>query len=442
MTRAVASDAIGLEPPNVASRGMAVALVALVGVLLAWALAARLDIVVTAPGRLAPASQVKPVQAMEAGLVREVLVREGARVVAGQVLVRLDATTSAADAHAAAQDLALRQLTARAIDAVLQGRTMMPMPGDDATQFARVQAQFSARTRALEDSVAQEESALRRAESELASALPLRDKLAATLPIVQQNAEAFDQLHRAGFIGELMRNDKRRELVEREQDLKAQEVALLTLEAAVEQSRRRIRQLRSTFRSQLMNELVETLAAAQRLEMELTKQDFRAAQTELRAPFDGVVQQVAAVTPGTVAASGATLFTIVPDDETLVAEVALANADVGFVVPGQAAQIKVAAYPFQKYGMLTGHVIHLSADAADPQSAARTVGLAAGQTPPLAYRATIALSSNGLRAPHGETLRMTPGLAVTAEIHQGRRSVMEYLLSPVTRIANDAARER
>jgi HlyD family secretion protein len=115
---------------------------------------------------------------------------------------------------------------------------------------------------------------------------------------------------------------------------------------------------------------------------------------------------------------------------------------VGFVVPGQAAQIKVAAYPFQKYGLLTGHVVHLSADAADPQSAARAVGLAAGQTPPLAYRATIALSSNGLRPPHGETLRMTPGLAVTAEIHQGRRSVMEYLLSPVTRIANDAARER
>ena len=92
--------------------------------------------------------------------------------------------------------------------------------------------------------------------------------------------------------------------------------------------------------------------------------------------------------------------------------------------------------------MLAGHVVHLSADAADPQSTARVVGISAGQTPPLAYKATLALERGALRAPDGSELRLAPGLAITAEIHQGRRSVMEYLLSPVMRIANDAARER
>ena len=442
MLSAAGSHAASLPPPTPAARAMAVALVALVAVVLAWASAARLDIVVSAPGRLVPASQVKPVQAPEAGIVREVLVREGERVVAAQLLVRLDATTSAADARAVSQELALRQLTVRANDSTLRDRTMALVTGDDAAQYSRVHAQFAARIRALEDAVAQEESALRRAESERVGALQLRDKLAVTLPIVRQNGEAFEQLHRAGFIGELMVNDKRRELLEREQDLKAQDAALQSLEAATEQARRRIRQLRSAFRSQLTGELVESVAAVQRLETEMTKHDFRAAQTELRAPFDGIVQQVTSITPGAIVASGAVLFTIVPEDEALVAEVALANADAGFVAPGQAAQIKLAAFPFQKYGMLTGRVLHLGADAADPQSTARSIGITAGQTPPLAYKATIALEGRGLRAVEGTDLRLAPGLALTAEIHQGRRTVMEYLLSPVLRITNDAARER
>ena len=442
MMGATGAGGVVLEPPGSAVRGMTVALVALVAVLLAWALAARLDIVVSAPGRLVPASQVKPVQALETGIVREVLVREGDRVAATQLLVRMDATTSSADAHAVAQELGLRQLTVRAIDAALRDRSMAPAPGDDAVQYARVNAQFAARLRALDDAVAQEESALRRAESERAGALQLRDKLSATLPLVRHNSDAFEQLHRAGFIGELMVNDKRRELLEREQDLKAQEATVQSLEAATEQSRRRIRQLRSAFRSQLTGELVEAVAAVQRLEMELTKHEFRATQTELRAPFDGVVQQVTAVTPGAIVGAGAVLFTIVPEDEALVAEVTLANADAGFVARGQMAQIKLAAFPFHKYGLLSGRVVHLSADAADPQSAARAVGVAAGQTPPLAYKATLALDDKGLRAPDGSELRLATGMALTAEIHQGRRTVMEYLLSPMRRIANDAARER
>lgn len=116
---------------------------------------------------------------------------------------------------------------------------------------------------------------------------------------------------------------------------------------------------------------------------------------------------------------------------------------------GQIAQIKLAAYPFQKYGMLSGTVVHLSADAAETgkQEGARA-GLAAagsdsGAAPNVAfYKARVQLQQQTLKSPAGKELVLTPGMQVVAEINQGKRTVLEYLLSPVGKAVREAGRER
>ncbi|MDZ7653417.1 MAG: hypothetical protein U5L03_13140 [Burkholderiaceae bacterium] len=128
-----------------------------------------------------------------------------------------------------------------------------------------VSQQFTARRQALADAIAQEDQTAARARHDRAAAQQVREKLAATLPSYRQSAESFTKLHSEGFVGELMANDKRRELIEREQDLKAQEATLQALEAAIAQSDSRITQLRSQFRSQLLSERVEAEAAVSRL---------------------------------------------------------------------------------------------------------------------------------------------------------------------------------
>jgi HlyD family secretion protein len=127
--------------------------------------------------------------------------------------------------------------------------------------------------------------------------------------------------------------------------------------------------------------------------------------------------------------------------EPLQAEVQLHNEDVGFVSVGQLAKVKVAAYPFQKYGLLDGRVILVSADAADPKQQQQPPQQP-GQ-PQLNYRAIVQIDTPVLTsAATGEKLTLNPGMAVTAEVQQGRRSVIEYLLSPVKKVAQEAARER
>ncbi len=356
------------------------------------------------------------------------------------------ASLGGADREQPANELARKRLTVRAIDASLSDHPLADRPlafdnSDPSHLTSQVSQQFTARRQALLDAIAQEDQTAARARHDRAVAQQVRDKLAATLPSYRQSAESFTKLQNDGFVGELMANDTRRELIEREQDLKAQEATLQALDAAIAQSQSRITQLRSQFRSQLLGERVDAEATVSRLAQEIAKAGFRSGLLEVRAPVAGTVQGLTTTTLGAVVQAGAQLLSVVPQGDVLRAEAVLANDDIGFVQVGQTAKVKLAAYPFQKYGLLEGKVVSLSADAVEPNEAAKATG-STYAAPQLAYKAVIELDAQNLKLPHGEQLKLTPGMAATIEIHQGRRTVMEYLLSPVQRVTSEAGRER
>jgi HlyD family secretion protein len=122
----------------------------------------------------------------------------------------------------------------------------------------------------------------------------------------------------------------------------------------------------------------------------------------------------------------------------------VSNDDIGFVRAAQPARIKLAAFQFQKYGMIEGAVAQVSADATEaPNPNTRSGGLAGRDRPagPLAFRTLVDLNDQHL-ASDGHQYALAPGMQVIAEIHLGRRSVMEYLLSPVQKAFHEAGRER
>jgi HlyD family secretion protein len=158
----------------------------------------------------------------------------------------------------------------------------------------------------------------------------------------------------------------------------------------------------------------------------------------LKAPQAGLVKDLATHTAGTVLAPGTIVLTLVPLDVPLLAEVWVNNMDAGFVQPGQKARVKLATYPFQKYGLLDGKIRHVSADAQDKSAIADGTPKS---LPELAYRALVELETDVLESA-GQRLKLAPGMAVTAEVHLGTRTVLEYLLSPIRKVAAEAARER
>ena len=440
-----------LSPPSRLPRVVVLGLASLVLCLLAWSFRAELDIVATAQGRLVPVSYTKVVQPAEAGVVSEILVKDGDAVKAGQVLLRLDARLSQNDVQAQGQDVAIKRLTLQRVEAELaalggagsligsveaQAAAFLPQASTGSPALAaQVQAQYQARRQSFADALAQETQSLEKARAELLAAEQVLSKLKQILPIYAQSAEAYDKLQKEGFVGEVAANEKRRDWLEKSQDLKAQASTLVSLQATVAQSEKKLAGLRSTYRSQLENERMETQTQLAKSAQELDRSTIRSGLLEIRSPTDGVVEDLAFTSKNAVVQAGALLMNIVPQAEALQAEVLLANDDVGFVVVGQRAQIKIAAFPFTKYGLLEGRVIHVGADASDPKQNNTP------QAAALTYRALVKLDSQSLVA-SGAVLALGSGMAATAEIHQGKRTVMAYLLSPVLKVRAEAARER
>jgi HlyD family secretion protein len=418
---------------------------ALFAVMLIWASFAKLDIVAVAEGQLVPQTAVKIVQPAENGIVREILVVEGDEVKKGQVLVRLDPTVVRADNRSVQGQLALKRLELKRVEAQLAGRSLTRATDDDPAIFSQVQADASARVRTHADAVRQEEATALRMESELLSARETLSKLERTLGSYQRSAEAYAKLAKDQLVGSLAADEKQREYLERQQDLKSHQAYVASLDASLQSQQARLAQLRSGYRSELQAERLQLASEVARLSDEVEKQGYREGLLELRAPQDGVVKDLATTTVGAVVEPGTVLLNLVPVGEPLVAEVYIQNQDIGFVREGQAVRVKLSAYPFTKYGMLEGTVATVSADATrsapSGSSDSRREGETAGSSRTSPFRARVRLATQELPS-LGRPLAIAAGMQVQAEIRQGDRTVMEYLISPVVGVASNAGGER
>jgi hemolysin D len=421
-------------PPSPLPRRLLYALLALIGVLAVALFAGQLDVVVIADGRLVPRTLLKIVQPADAGVVREILVDEGMAVVAGQPLLRLDARLADADLRAHRIELAQRLLQLRRLDAELDDHRLERHPDDPDDLFTRAVAQLEANRAAYGDAVAHAKAQVARIRQELSAAIEVQEKLSRTVPIAQTMAVRYDRLRQEGFVSELFALERERDRIEREQDLRAQHHTVRALRASLEQATRQHAQVVSNHRRQLHADRSEANAQAARLREELDKQLVRREHVELTSPQAGVVKELAIRTVGTVVSAGTVLVTLVPAGDALEAEVIVRNEDTGFVRAGQRAQLKIGAFPFQKYGLVEAEVLRIGPDATEPNTS-RT----SGDDPQLAggYRARLALS-----AFDGSRLLLTPGMFVSAEIHLGHRAVFHYLLAPVQKAWHEAARER
>ena len=427
-------------PSPLGRRVLGTSLVFLVAVLL-WATFGRLDIIAVADGKLVPDTYVKIVQPIDSGVVKEILVKEGEEVKTGQVLMRMDAMLSESDLKSLTADDKNKRIALRRIDAQLAGAPFTRRADEPAELFVQVFAQYLANRQAYENALAQERATLEKAQHDLAAAEQVQKKLAQTLPHFRAQEAAYEKLTNDGFAGRLMYTDKQRERIEHEQDLRAQESTIASAQSLIAQEEKKIAQISADYRRQLQTERVDIAAQLEKAEQELAKQEHRQEYLELRAPQDGVVKDLATHTAGTVTSPGTILMTLVPKDEKLRAEVWVKNDDIGFVHKAQPVKIKLATFTFQKYGMLQGEVAHVSADSADQSAAPATQGPAKSSGEPLAYRTLVNLKHQFLEV-DGEIFRLAPGMQVSAEIHLGTRTVLEYLLSPVRKAFHEAARER
>lgn len=438
--------AIQESPPAPLPRAVMYTVTALTVLLVLWAVIGRLDVVASADGRLVPRTYIKIVQPADAGIVQEILVREGEGVRAGQVLLRMDRKEAQADSDTLAMTLALKSLQLRRIDAELTAGPLQHRSGDPDDLYQQVQAQYFDHRHSYENALGQARDSLHRAQEDLQSGKETLEKLRKLNPSLKSQSESYEDLGKDGYAAQVLVNEKERLYLENDQDLRSQESKVASLEAAVAEAREQVRQTTSKFRSDLQNERVQAEGEYRKLQQDFIKQVHKTDLLELRAPQSGIVKDLSTHTVGTVVSAGTVLLSLVPEHEALMAEITIHNEDVGFVQVHQPVQVKLAAYPFQKYGMLRGVVSQVWPDAteSDGRTSERNPGKAnesANDAHGHGYRALINLDSQSLKRGPTE-LRLIAGMEVIAEIDEGRRTLLQYLLSPVQKTLQESAHER
>jgi hemolysin D len=364
-------------------------------------------------------------------------------VQAGQILMRMDMKLAEADAKTIGNDLGLRSLQLRRIDAELSGKPLSRKHDDSDDLFRQVSAQYRDHQQSFRDTLGQAREALKKSQREYDSAREVLSKLEQTTPILKQQADAYADMGKEGYMALLTARDKQREYLEKLQDQQAQKATVASLEAAINQVQKQVDQITSKYRSDLQNERIEAEGQHRKLQQDWVKQEYKNGLLELKASQTGIVNDLDTHTIGTVVSPGTVLLSIVPENEPLVAEVMVKNNDVGFVYLNQKVKLKLAAYPFEQYGMLDGFVSNIGPDSseADPSTQSSRQSQDKQQAQTSNYKARIDLGSQTLEA-EGKKMKLVPGMQVVAEINQGTRTVMRYLLSPVTKTLDESGHER
>lgn len=428
------------NPPHPAARRILWTLAGLLAFLIAWSWWGQLDVIAQAEGRLIPAARLKIIQPAEAGVIREIHVREGDQVRAGQILISLDGLETETDTRALLDEQARLEVEAARLRAELAGDSYAPPPGIPQPLARASRARFDADQAALSADLAEQQARLDKAEQELATARQQKVALEAVLPYYRKREQALARLSKKGGATRLQIDESRRQRIEKEQAIETQQHLIASARAGIELARKKLAGIQARHILTLHERQQEISARLEQLSLGIRKQHHRESQLLLRAPGDGIVKQLATHTVGTVVQPGTILASLVPEASPLQAEIWLSNADIGFAHPDQSVQLKVAAYPFQKYGMLEGRLSHISPDAQSGKEA-RNAGLATREQAALRYRGLVDIDGRTLQ--HEDlALPLHAGMRVTAEIRLGTRSIADYLLSPISGAWHEAARER
>lgn len=426
-----------VETPAAPLGALVVWLVALLLVVaLAWSYFGRIDIVAVANGKISTEGSTKVIQPAVSGVVTNINVHEGQRVKKGETLLALDKTTAEKDVATANQSLStarverdiLRRLAVGGnTDDIINNADLPDEAKAMLRQFASSQTALSAaRQQAANGTISNYQQQLQfnqQAKNQLETNAQNLKNRKAEIEKQLPNANPVDKLR---LQNELSNIDQR--ITSADSAVLGQNQQLLQSQSALAQAQNQSQTQTAETNSAFNNQIIASEKRIIELENNLVKAKQILAQTTIAAPVDGTVLSLTVKTIGGVVNTGQQLAQIVPEKVPLYVDAALDNQDVGFVKPGQRVVVKVATYPFQRYGYLEGTVENISPDAIQDDKKG------------LIYKAKIKLNDD--KSSKQNQLKLLPGMSVSAEITTGQRRIIEFFLDPLMTKADESLKVR
>ena len=411
-----------------------------------WAVTGEIDIIASARGKIIPGGRVKTIQPFEIGVVRRIHVREGQAVRTGDPLIELDATATRADLGQLEEELISARLDHSRYLLLSQSSeptrnfaskstppTLDLEPelnnaaGESAKQLQQQMLnslwnEHRARCAALD-------STIESRKADLAATREQIRKFERTLPLITRRTDALKQMVIKKLGPEQSWLELEEQRLSQKQDLAALRNQAERITASIEEAQKQLEALDSEFRRDILEQLADTGRRIEQLKQQQIKAKQRTELQTLTAPVTGVVQQLAVHTLGGVVTPAQELMKIVPSGQPLEVEAWILNKDIGFVEPGQSAEIKIETFPFTQYGIVDAKIVDVSDDAVSDEELG------------LVYSARVDMARSTFRVGK-KTVNLSSGMAVTVEVKTGKRRLIEFLMSPLLRYKDESLGER
>jgi len=404
---------------------------------LIWACLGHMDVVATASGRVVPNGKSKLIQPSTVAVVKAIYVQDGQAVEQGDLLVELDSSLTAADINrlqnelsAVQIDYARAELLLKAIDSGQPPKNLAEhLPQLKDNELQSVQSWLDGQYQELQSLLTQADATIKQHQAELQSTQILINSLKQTLPLVQEQTEAYKKLLEKDHTSRHSWMEKEQQRLEAERELALQQARYIELQVALKTAQQQKQTLLAQNRRVLLDLLNQSQQKATSLEQDLSKAQQQHRLMYLTAPVAGNVQQLAIHTAGGVVTEAQPLMVIVPKDQPIEVEALLENKDIGFVYPGQTVKVKVETFTFTKYGAVQGIVQSISSDAIEDERLG------------LVYSTRIQLEQDHILVGN-KRVKLSPGMAVRAEIKTDQRRIIDYFLSPLKQYVDESLRER
>ncbi len=421
-----------LKPPLLLSSLLICTVFASMTAAIAWSSRAEIMEVAIGDGQVIPSGKVQVVQNLEGGIVKRLLVKEGAAVKAGDLLLQIDPTGAGASLGEVRRQIVALEARIVWLAALLEGKSPQ-FPADmtkaepqlvltSIEEFNARLAERDAQLLTLREQARQKKFERDEIEAQIGS-------VAASLAVARQQLAMVESLGKKGAAprGEVL--SARAKVLDFEGQLSRLKISSPRLESAVAELTAKVDEIGQRFRLETAGGLNEARTKLQALHEASMADEDRVKRSDVLAPADGIVKTVHANTIGQVLKPGEHIVEIVPTDNELIIQTKVRPADVAFLAPGQRAVIKLTAYDYAVYGSLAGEVLRVGADSTvDERGNVYFLVDIRSETPFL---------KRG-----GRQLPILPGMMAQVDIVTGSKTVLSYLTKPMHRMASGALRER
>lgn len=400
----------------------------------------KVEIVATANGKLTLSGRSKEIKPIENSIVKDILVTEGEFVKKGQVLLKLTALGAEADTLKTQSSLLqakLEQARYQILNKSIELNRLPELKLPDDPHFQNVSEDEMSRLVSLvieqfstwQNQKYHKELSLDKKRAERLTILARINRYEKLSRLEKSRLDDFMNLLRKRAIAKHTVLDQENKYLEAVNELHVYKSQLEQVDSEILLAKEEYKLVTQTFKNEILDKIRQTTDSIKLLTLELEKNEERQQASVIRSPVSGKVQQLKVHTEGGVVTTAETLMIIVPENDTLEITALVQNKDIGFINVGQNVIIKVEAFPYTRYGYLTGKVKNINLDAIeDPKSG-------------LVFNVIISIEENNLST-ENKKIPLSSGMAVTAEIKTGMRSVISYLLSPLEESVTESLRER